>query len=481
VADCNHLAGRAVRPSRPRGCLVARNFLLVRLGGGSPELLADGRPAAATRERTKFAAMGGVLLTTAGVAAISMFFALHHAIGADIGWSVVLGLVWGVVILNLDRFLVVTMNDTRGRWWQMAIAVFLRLLLAALVAMVVSMPLVLQVFAGDVSSELPLIAAKKTAQFHQESLKGALAQQINHLEGQIRGEQAVISSKGSIKQQADQANVNMLTKELGIAENAKATAYNKWQCEIGGLKRGCPPGTSGLAGNGFRAKADQGYYQADAARADRLRTELNAAANALSGDETEYLRSVSSAEQELASNRRTLQELQRESTADLNKDRRENNADHDLLVQIQALFEASGRSFVLNAAHWLVTLLFFAIELLPVGVKTMLLLGPRSAYEMIAEEADRQAVDSAREKFTKRGAAEVEVAEMEAQAFIHMRKLELERDKLRREASSKIAADESFGDHFDASEQETISWYRQDVDKWPQRYIKAMLAALARL
>ena len=139
---------------------MAKFYLLSRLGGGNRELLADGQPAATTGERAKFAAMGGVLLTTAGVASVSMFFALHHAVGADIGWSIALGLAWGVVILNLDRFLVVTMNGARDRGWLMAMTVLGRLLLAALVAMVVSMPLVLQIFASDISSELPLIAAQ---------------------------------------------------------------------------------------------------------------------------------------------------------------------------------------------------------------------------------------------------------------------------------------------------------------------------------
>jgi hypothetical protein len=423
--------------------------------------------------------MGGVLLTTAAVATISMFFALRHAVGADIGWSIVLGLVWGVVILNLDRFLVVTMN-ARGRWWQMTITVLLRLLLAVLVAMVVSMPLVLQIFAGDVNSELPFIAAAKSAQYSAQLQGGLLEKQISHYQALINSEQAVIGGKGSEKEQIDQANVNKLTTELNTTESSEASAYQKWQCETNGLTQGCPSGTSGVAGNGPRARNDEAAYQADKMRAAQEQTELKAATGTLNNDQQEYLRTVNTAQQALATNQKSLAGLQAELTTDINNDRQQNNADHDLLAQIQALFKASGQSIALNMAHWLVTLLFFSIEVLPVGVKTMLLLGPKSAYEIINEEAERQAIDSAREKLAERNSAEVEIAGMEAQALIHKRKLELERTRLNLESAARTA-DYSAQGYLGAPVHEGVTWYSQDVDKWPQRYIKAMLAALTRL
>ena len=213
--------------------------------------------------------MGGVLLTTAGVATVSMFFALHHAVGADIGWSIVLGLAWGVVILNLDRFLVVTMNGARGQRWQMAITVLLRLLLAALVAMVVSMPLVLQIFSGDVNSELPLIAAVRSrSSVTQKAIVNGTDRepQITKLNPENRGPKEKPSSTARdppLSRRTDKITMQPADRETGQRQRTRAaTAYQKWQCEIGGLKvSGCPPGTSGLVGNGFRAKGDQAHYE----------------------------------------------------------------------------------------------------------------------------------------------------------------------------------------------------------------------------
>jgi hypothetical protein len=465
---------------------MAKLYLLSRLGGGNRELLADGQPAATTGERAKFAAMGGVLLTTAGVASVSMFFALHHAVGADVGWSIALGLAWGVVILNLDRFLVVTMNGARDRRWLMAMTVLGRLLLAALVAMVVSMPLVLQIFASDISSELPLIAAQKSEQYQENLANNPIEVQIKGLDKKIAAEEAVISGKGSTQEQDDQANVTKLTGELTAAQTQAATDKKKWLCEIGGLKLDCPPGSSGLAGNGFRAQGDEAQYEADEAQVSQLKTELGNASTALATDQAADKQNVDNNEQELKANHTTLAGLQGELNNDINNDRNQNNADHGLLAQVEALFEASGRSFGLNVAHWLVTALFFAIELLPVGVKTMMLLGPKTAYEEIAEKADEEAISAAREKIAERSNAELEIARMEAQALVDKRRMELEIMQARTEAdhhrvNGKMAVDKTSEADMRTREQEIRLWANQYVDKRSRKYIKAMLSAWARM
>ena len=80
------------------------------LGGGDPAVLTE-----VPQERGRFSQMAGVLLTTAGIAVLSMTFALHDGINAPLAPAVVLGLLWGVVILNLDRFLVMSMGSTRNK------------------------------------------------------------------------------------------------------------------------------------------------------------------------------------------------------------------------------------------------------------------------------------------------------------------------------------------------------------------------------
>ena len=182
-------------------------YLLARLGGADRQLLAAEEAGSNTGEHTKFAAMGGVLLTTAGVAAVSMFFALYHAVGTGVGWAIPLGLVWGVVIVNVDRLLIITMSGTRGHPVQMAATIVSRLVLAALIAAVVATPLVLQIFSRDIGAELPILQAQKSAQYNKSLGNGADAKQLAQINAEIAAENAVINGTGHSRVATDSARV----------------------------------------------------------------------------------------------------------------------------------------------------------------------------------------------------------------------------------------------------------------------------------
>ena len=52
--------------------------------------------------RSKFVALGGVLLSTGGLAVVSMSFAVAMALGVWWPLALVVGLGWGAVVVNLD-------------------------------------------------------------------------------------------------------------------------------------------------------------------------------------------------------------------------------------------------------------------------------------------------------------------------------------------------------------------------------------------
>ena len=151
---------------------MSRRYLVARLGGADPKVLGDKQLEGLSGERTRFVAMAGILVTTASVAAVSMFFALHHGVNVALGWAIVFAFCWGLVILNIDRFLVISMSGTRGRPRQTIGIMLPRLVLAALLAAVVSTPLVLQIFAKDISAELPIVQQQKSATFNAKLNNG---------------------------------------------------------------------------------------------------------------------------------------------------------------------------------------------------------------------------------------------------------------------------------------------------------------------
>jgi hypothetical protein len=136
---------RGIRRARQeRGIIGSASGFLTWLGGGDKTLLA-GVP----HERPRFTQMALVLLSTAGIAALSMIFALHDGVGVPLLPSAVLCLAWGGIILNLDRFLVLSMGSSRHRW-RLVLITLPRLALAAVLALVISTPLVLRIFATRV-------------------------------------------------------------------------------------------------------------------------------------------------------------------------------------------------------------------------------------------------------------------------------------------------------------------------------------------
>src|SRR5919112_1571338 len=77
---------------------------LAALAGARPDIL-ETAPGA----RARFVALGGVLLSTGGLAVLSAAFAVHMALGAWWPVALLLGVGWGFVIVNLDRMLLVGM------------------------------------------------------------------------------------------------------------------------------------------------------------------------------------------------------------------------------------------------------------------------------------------------------------------------------------------------------------------------------------
>jgi hypothetical protein len=409
-----------------------KRYLTARLGGADPKVLGDERLEGLSGERTRFVAMAGILVTTASVAAVSMFFALHHGVGISQGWAIVFAFFWGLVILNIDRFLVISMSGTRGRPWQMFGIMLPRLILAALLAAVVSTPLVLQIFAKDISAELPILQQQKSAQFNQKLNDGTDAKNLQKIQAQINALNGNGGSSTPI--QNDQAAIAKLNGEISAAKAQANTDYAKWQCEAGGLRGSlCPPGTSGLVGQGPLANADEEKYNSDENTVSNLQNQLNAAEHQLKSDQNTASQNVAAQQATLKSLDAQKQQLQASINAQIAAYDNSNDKDNGLLAQINALDAASAINPGLSIAHWTVLALFFAIEILPVSVKCLLLLGRKTGYERVAEARENHTADLEDDRLAgERKVVQVEtenrhqLAEEEARSNLGLKRRSLE-------------------------------------------------------
>ncbi|HXB91719.1 MAG TPA: DUF4407 domain-containing protein, partial [Puia sp.] len=113
-------------------------------------------------EQSKYAGLGGVLLATFVLAALSAGYAMY-SVFSDALWAVLFAIVWGLIIFNFDRFLVSTMRKYGvSRQKQIWIAAP-RLVLALLIGFTIARPLELKIFEKEIDVQI-------TANRHQKML-----------------------------------------------------------------------------------------------------------------------------------------------------------------------------------------------------------------------------------------------------------------------------------------------------------------------
>jgi hypothetical protein len=145
------MADQFDRPARP-GSRLAR---LLRALAGVQEPTLNWVP----EERSRYTAMGGLVLGTAVLATISMFVAIHLVTGTFAA-SLIFAPIWGLFILSLDRWLVSTAPS--GRVAERLMSYLPRLFLALMTGVVVAEPLVLAVFSREVEQAVRVEAAQES-------------------------------------------------------------------------------------------------------------------------------------------------------------------------------------------------------------------------------------------------------------------------------------------------------------------------------
>ena len=104
-------------------------------------------------EHSKYAGLGGVILATFVLAALSSGYAIYSVFG-NIGWTIVFAGIWGLIIFNFDRFLVSTMrkygvSSSKQLWLAVP-----RLVLALLIGVTIARPLELKIFEKEIDTKV---------------------------------------------------------------------------------------------------------------------------------------------------------------------------------------------------------------------------------------------------------------------------------------------------------------------------------------
>jgi hypothetical protein len=356
------------------------NFL-AKLAGAREEILAQ-----CPTERIKFQGLGSAILITSCIATVSMWFALASAMGINPMLAFPIAILWGLVILGIDRWLVTSIPPHGKRRVGIAMP---RVVLAILLGTLISTPIVLRAFQSDINTQIALIHQQRASQFLAQQQNSKVNHQVAYWSGQVTSLDKVINSGGQAPlNPAADPDVQSLTTQRNYWTAQQQKDYRQWQCQLYGGP-GCP------AGNGPLAQASHQTYLAAGQQVRKIEGEITARENVLSATDknSEHIRlqqaksALPNAEQEL--NNATAQE-----DALRNSYENANLASNGLLIRLQALNELSSSDFTLNATRFLLFLFFLVIECLPVTVK--LLQKPGVYEEILQATAERERLDAIR-------------------------------------------------------------------------------------
>ena len=107
-------------------------------------------------ESSKFTGIGAAVFFTGLLAALSGGYAFY-SVFENTWWSLAFGLLWGAVIFNLDRFIVATLRKRAGQKWLELLQASPRILLAVMLAIVISKPLELRIFKKEIDRKLVIL------------------------------------------------------------------------------------------------------------------------------------------------------------------------------------------------------------------------------------------------------------------------------------------------------------------------------------
>ena len=164
--------------------------------------------------------------------------------------------------MGVDRMLVVSMTAKHGTR-SFFLVILPRLLLGLLLSIVISTPIVLQIFRPEIDQEIGLIHQQQISAAAQGAQNDQLGQEITALKTQIK----------SLTQQIAQTSnqIASLNQQYLSAASAAQAANAQYQCQISGLP-GC------VAGNGPLAKTAAGNYQGDQRKAAAIQGQIQPAA-----------------------------------------------------------------------------------------------------------------------------------------------------------------------------------------------------------
>lgn len=335
-------------------------------------------------------------------AVLSSTLALQMALDAPLVVAMLFGFGWGLAILSLDRWLVAA-NSRQERWWQNLLVALPRILMALVIGVVMSTPLVLRMFQSEIDQQLVVLQQQAQAAFEADLRADPRFVDLPDKRAEVVELQEQIAAGSADDVVLAHPEVVDATERLDAVSEAYDAAELAVACERDGTcgsgRSGAGPAFAEKVGRRDRLFGEREQLTADlAAVVERVRATADSEAASVRRDRTAALATL---EQEVSDAERLRgQEVEAQATA---------SADADgLLARIEALETLSAEKPVLHLAHLVLLLFLTVIECLPVLVKLFLSFGKPTRYEVLVQQDDFDVLERRRQAL-QRGIDQTEI------------------------------------------------------------------------
>jgi hypothetical protein len=301
-------------------------------------------------ESSKYIGIGATIFFTGLFAALSGAYALYTVFDSIVIASI-FGLIWGLMIFNLDRYIVSSMRK-EGRFWKEFALAIPRIVLAILISIVIAKPLELKVFDKEIQPELTVMEQEAYRRQEQE-LRTRFIPTLDSLKSEVQTLKSEIINK---TQKRDEL--------IRIAqEEADGTG--------GSRRRNLGP-----------------IYRVKKANADAAEIELQQFTLENSVRIEALEKSIAVTDSSMVAGLNALEKTRINGMA----------------ARMEALSRIIEQSDAVTWAHWFIVLLFIAIETAPVFVKLISVKGPYDnllrivEHGFIAQEVEEVAQTNAQVK-----------------------------------------------------------------------------------
>jgi hypothetical protein len=186
-------------------------------------------------ETSKYAGMGATIFFTGVFAALASAYALYTVFDSVVAASI-FGLIWGVMIFNLDRYIVASMRKDGG--WRELMTAAPRVILAVIISIVIARPLELKIFEKEINPELIVMEQEVYAR-QEAQLKSRFTQPLDSLKSErARLKQEIITKSASrdalvkIAQEEADGTGGSRKRNLGPIYKVKKADADKAEMEL---------------------------------------------------------------------------------------------------------------------------------------------------------------------------------------------------------------------------------------------------------